>query len=444
MRWFALMLLLLVCTRAAAQSADVCATGVGLGGLQLPQACTGDRTACVLAPVAQLVDDDAPAATEPGAAVPASGLDALRTRVDQATNAWGIATLTGTALAADSWETFPFFMLVFGNADAVSRSSVAPHYALVTEASQGVNVRSLPREDARVLNTLARNEMIVSSGRLGDSAWVFVTLRDGRAGWATASAFSAAAVAALPVVDEQASPLALADLMPAFTRLSVTSDDARCPEGSLSGVILQTSGDAPLTFLLDDQLVLALRGTSLLRTSGDQRQLWIYLLDGAGSVFGASGRAQALVPGRGVTFTRESVSEAWSSEGSEARMDYETYAWLPLNLLPAPFYLPVDVTRYVRPRPEGDISPLAGMLATEACRATTGEGGANFRAGPGRNYPVVGVLGFRESVAVRGRASGSDGQNWWYIAPFVWISAATTVTGGDCVAVPEVSYYPPR
>lgn len=443
MRSLALSLLFLVCLRAAAQSSGACTAGVGLERLQLPEQCTGDRTACVLAPVAQLLDGDALAAAEPGAAVPASGLDALRTRIGQANNEWGIVSLTGTALAADSWVEHPFFLLVFGNADVVNRASVTPHYALITEASQGVNVRSLPREDARVLTTLAKGEMVVSSGRLMADGWVFVTLRDGRTGWVTASAFSDAALSTLPAVDEQTPALALADLMPAFTRFSMTSDESRCPEGSPGGVILQTQRDDVLTFLVDDVLI-QLGGTGLLRTSGDQRQLSIYLLEGAACIVSASGREQALAAGRGLTFTRESIGAAWSSEGTEARMDYDTYAWLPLNLLPAAFYLPVDVTRYVRPRPEGDISPLAGMLATEPCRATTGEGGANFRAGPGRSYPVVGVLGFRESIAVRGRAVGTDGQNWWYVAPFLWISAATTVTGGDCVAVPDVPYYPPR
>jgi hypothetical protein len=105
-------------------------------------------------------------------------------------------------------------------------------------------------------------------------------------------------------------------------------------------------------------------------------------------------------------------------------------------------YIGLDEQLLITPRPQPDRSPLSDILVDEPCVVTTGQTGANLRAGPGTDFPIRGVLAYRETVNPTARATGTDGGTWWRIAQNLWLSAATTVTGGDCVNVPQSDRVP--
>lgn len=424
-----------------AQTAQACGRSLDPALLSAPTACPQDSmyTLCTIAPLVQAGSAAGVSTVAQSAGFDLTDVTTINTVADASTGEWGIAYTRLAAFAAESWEMESLILLAFGQTQVSDVGQLFNDTVVEVSVLQGVNIRRAPREAATIIATAMQGDLLMLAGRLADSGWLQVHLRDGRVGWVAPNVLETSL--SLPVVTDE-TPIDGGDKLP-FNAVRIATDDVICAGASPSGVLLQVLSDASAIALSIEDVPINLAGTLLVQTSADQTQL--FLLNLAGNMVLKRTEADIkLAVGKVARFERLAVTDVWGFVDADRAFDYEAAAHLPLNLLPEPFYVPVDIKQIVRPRPEGDISPIASMLATDACRITTGEGGTNIRAGAGTNYPIQAVMGYRESADVLGRAVGSDGQNWWNIGAYLWINGLTTVSGGDCVAVTEIPNQPPR
>lgn len=349
----------------------------------------------------------------------------------------GLALGLLPAYADASWQAVPVHVLIFGDVSWVRIADPVLSLNAQVALRQGANLRARPADTAPILGAAALGDVLKLTGRSEDGAWLRVQLADGRSAWVIAAALTAQDFDALALVED---PSATLPLLSAPFQNSVFGsgiEQGPCRERDQAGILLQSAADAPLVRWMTNGIAIRWRGTILLQAYlNDVMRLTV--LEGHAEVSGEVG-AQRVEAG---SLTRILLRDPEADEtliGPPQPYDGDAIAKLPLLLLPRLVYPVVDLGHWINPRPVPDRSPLDGMLATDACRITTGPGGSNLRAGPGRDYPVRGVMDFRESAAPIGRAVATDGSLWWRIAPFVWVSAATTITGGDCVAVPQAA-----
>jgi uncharacterized protein YgiM (DUF1202 family) len=358
----------------------------------------------------------------------------------------GMAIWNTRAYASTTWDTEA--STVFASGNLIIQNLAPQHFMQTTTivAPQGANIRSGVGDNFRVVATVAQGETLKAIGRLADNSWVQVLLRDGQIGWLTATALSDT-LDALPVVAPDANQFV--DPYLPLTNMVLQTSDTLCQSIIASGLLIQSEKiSLPIRYQINGVLV-DLFGTVFIEIIRVETgaNLLVYNLEGDVTVI-ANGQSETVKEGYYTTVLLDTTIQNPTpvATPSVSRFyNYERVVNLPIEVLERKFYVTLgDVYQFVRPKPEGDISPLSSMLATEPCRLTTGEGGTNIRAGAGTDYPIMAVLGFRESVAVQGRATGSDGQNWWQIAPYLWVSGQTTVTGGDCIAVPTLENAPVR
>lgn len=436
LKWFLWILLMMTVPAMAqettcllTQQATIAEAGGWCQGLSTGEMCYGDGGL-------QVLDTDGTAlpAGAAGDRLRLSELSLVSSQIRE--TAWGMALLQTQALGATSGSPQ---MLAFAILGAATLTNDAPEqaaylYAPITP-EQGANLRSGPGEQYRQLGAIAQNESVLLTGRSADGLWLRMQRADGSAGWLVASAVLAD-TSELPTVtvDDPAPDLYYAP----FAAFSVHVDDesVSCAGGVPSGVLVQNvhATDAASIQLngvrlqFDGALFLTQRGTD------ESTRLVVNVIAGEVDLMPIEGEA---VPVEAAQFVELYTDEDGIVQVSDpAAYDYETLVVLPLSVLPQPMYVAVELTQYITPAPSEDRSPIADMLATDPCRITTGPGGANLRYGPGRDYAIRGVMQMRESADVQGRAVGTDGASWWQIAPYIWISAFTTVTGGDCVSVP--------
>lgn len=375
----------------------------------------------------------------PGDTLPLTSLNTLNSSADG--GLWGVALARTLAYPVDSWQSGEVAMLIFGNVSLSNRGKEG--VSILTQdmeisAAEGANIRSGPTTEFRILQPLFAGESVKAIGRLEDDTWLMVALRSGEAGWLTASAVSDD-FSGLPIVTVDAAPVG--SLYRPFADFQLTSGlgDARCAQASDSGVLLQTPTEASALVIRVNNSIIRFAGAIFLQTQ-DSGQLIVNVLEGE-AVVEAQNAAETVNAGYqtrvSLILTDGDLSPA-AAPSSPETYAYERMLRVPVEWLPRPVFAGLELRTIISPRPSSGNSPLQGMLPTEKCKITVGEGGANLRVGPGTEYPIRGVMDFRQSAEPDGRARGTDGAMWWRIIEGVWIRQDTTVTGGDCVAVPTV------
>lgn len=419
---------------AIAQTATVCA------GIEEGQACYGSGTAQALFYEGLASTFESPADT-----VLARNVQAFSTQRTAENNSMVRLIVQGYAL--NDWAQLPVSWVLLHDATLMDKSPQGRTEPLTVAPAQGANLRAGAGENFRVLAPLAQGVAVRGTGRLATSEWVRVQMPYGTNGWIAGAALSGR-TDSLPVV--AAHETQTDRLFAPFTQVFLnTGGDSPCNGTSPSGALLQTPEGTTVDVMVNG-VMLRLNGAVFLEsllTSVGVEQLRIYQLSGRASVFTPNAThvlASATYTSVVIDASQDDVRLPSNTAERPLPYNHQRLYMLPTQLLLDGFFVAVDLKQYVQPRPREDISPIASMLVSEPCRLTTGEGGSNLRAGAGREYPIMGVLGFRESARVTGRAIGTDGVNWWQIAPYLWVSSTTTVTGGDCVAVPIVPVPAPR
>jgi uncharacterized protein YraI len=358
---------------------------------------------------------------------------------------YGLALARLNAYQDASWQTDAATLILLGDATIVNTaeefSELQTQDVLVNEPL-GVNLRAGPATGFRVMGAAIEGASVKVTGRTRNG-WLRVQLPNGDNGWMT-SAATDAETDALPIVStDDAAPDLLYRPLTAFSLIS--APEARCDAAPDSGVLLQANRQAePLRFMVNGVMLLV-RGTVFIQAQSEMG-MTVNVVTGE-TVATIADETLTIEEGfalrQALTVDNESGPRPTDAEPRIFPYDYERIIKLPLDLLPLPAYYGLDLASIIAPRPESGASPLAGMLATDDCRITVGDGGANLRAGPGTDYAIRGVIGFRESAEPVGRTRGTDGFNWWQLALDVWLRTDTTVIGGDCAAVPDVEPPPP-
>jgi len=416
----------------ALEQAAIAQARVWCADVQDGQVCYGNAALS-----AELHVDDLEFRT-PGDRVPVASVNGLTGA--KRDNLFGVGFIKAQAYPAVSWQSQAVTMVLLGDVtlthDEADGLAETAQIGLVG-AAQGANIRSGPTREFPVIRPIAVNTLIQVTGRTDDNLWLRVQLPDGETGWIASAIVENIMRDELVVVDlESPTPERIYTRFSSFV-LETARLDARCREAPESGLLLQTTTlDSPLRFRINQQEVL-LAGTAFLQAQPDAA-VTVFVLEGRAQ-FGetvADAGYQLHIP---LALTKLDEPQPLAVA---VKYDFARVAPLPMELLPRFTYISIDINTLITPRPEEDVSPLADVLVNEPCVITTGQGGANLRAGPGLGFPIRGVLGFRETARPIGRAIGSDGGNWWQLSQNVWISAATTVTGGDCVVVPRAERIP--
>lgn len=358
-------------------------------------------------------------------------------------NTWGTSRAQFHAYPATTLQSQAVTMLVFGDVILTNNGTeniTIPIMELEITTQQGANIRSLPTTNARILEPALSSVPLRASGRLEDGTWVRVHTGRGAVGWVSTSAVSGDFIE-LPIVseDEQVDPLILP--LQAFDFQSGLPDSS-CVGGISSGILLQTAQtDTPLEFTINSATI-SLSGTIYLQAHPDTGML-VYVTEGTATV-SALEETVEIGGGYASRIFMESDDEgnlsASEPPGIPRVYDYTELLALPLDLLPRTTTVAFDIYTIVAPRPAAGNSPIAGMALNAKCTFTVGETGANLRSGPGTSFPIVAVMGYRESAQPIGRTIGIDGAPWWKIAEGIWVRIDTTVTGGDCTAVSNVTF----
>lgn len=396
------------------------------------------------------VDFDAP-----GDKLPVNAIAALNSTIGDV--AWGVVIANLFAYPADSWAQRDAAMVILGDVQLINRGqeTISQFTQDVTvNTAQGVNIRSGPNTDFRIIARAMQDDTLKATGRLVDDTWIRVQLRNGARGWLISGAVQED-TRYLPIVRPDAPALdTIYRPLQAFSLRSAAQPG--CLQAPDSGVLLQTPVQAePLEFEING-VRLYLAGTVFVQAisqsvsqsieQSTETGLIINLLEGTAEAQPFGTRypldegyrlIQPLIP------DADGLRPLSGTQPTIEPYDYPRLTNLPIDLLPRLAYFGVDLNTIIRPRPADGNSPLSTMLTTDRCRITVGEGGVNLRSGPGTDYPIRGVINFRESAAPLGRTVGTDGMNWWQLALDVWIRTDTTVIGGNCAAVPEVPAPPP-
>lgn len=349
---------------------------------------------------------------------------------ERATNQWGVAYLRPITHRPDSWQPRTLTIILMGDVTLTNQGedgvTLPTRFATITP-SAGANLRRTPSEQAPIVATVARDEVVKLTGITADESWVRLQRLDGQSAWLTTTAIDLPNPAELPTVTADDVPPDT--LYQPFSDLRLqTRGETPCEGAPPDGLLIQSEDDTAGAMLRINDLNLILDGAVFVQA--DERITQIHVIEGTLIV-----ADQTIVGGQTLRYSQDdTATQAY---------DVNRLEHLPIHLLPRWFYIAVDTSRYLTPRPSPDASPLAGIAVDDPCRITTGETGSNLRAGAGTNYPIQGVMAHRESARPTGYAIASDGAQWWRIAPFVWVRRDTTVTGGDCASLPQVDSPPP-
>ncbi|MEO1164941.1 MAG: SH3 domain-containing protein [Chloroflexota bacterium] len=356
---------------------------------------------------------------------------------------YGIAMLQTTGYAPNSWQSASVTLALLGDitlSNTGNENVNVPTADATVVAPDGVNVRAGASTEYVILTSLFDETPIKLTGIFRDGSFYRLQLPDGRAGWIASDAVSVEPEATenLPLlsVDDPAPEILYAPYT-SFSLLTA-SDDAPCTQAWQSGVLVQSNTEVTD---LDEALFVRLRvndidlrffGTLFLQA--DDSSVRVHVLDGQATYTTVSDNLERVNPGYRLTVTDTSISNV--------PYNFDMLAPLPTEILPVYTYIGIELTTIITPAPDEDRSPIADVLVEDPCVITTGEGGANLRAGPGSEFAVRGVLDFRETALPIGRAQSSNGTLWWELAQNVWISSQVVVTGGDCVSVPTSERIP--
>lgn len=364
-----------------------------------------------------------------GDKVPLDAVATISSSIEE--NQYGVAILHTVSYTMDSWKPNDVTLVMLGNLTIANTGNENINVPVITTqivGSQGANVRTGTSTDYRIITPLFEDDTVKLTGRLADDSYYRLQLPSGESGWIAGGAIETD-TSSLPVVDMDSSAPEL--LYAPYTSFSLETAmaDAQCNESWESGLLVQSTKDKAVRLQINGSAFL-LSGTIFVqsRANVDNR---IFVIEGS------------VEYGDSLVEEGDWIRIPFDASGATIE-NYELsrMAYLPTEILPRYVYIGVDFSTIITPAPSQDRSPIADTLVTAPCILTTGRTGANLRGGPGNEFPIRGVLAFRETANPIGRTTGLDGANWWELAQNVWVSGAVVVTGGDCAAVPQSQRIP--
>jgi hypothetical protein len=445
MRPIALLTLIALFAAPAAAQESTCPALQELALTGIAQQCAEQEagTLCfggaTVSPVYRERVETAPSFDTPGDAIAISNIDWLSISSEDRT--WGAVRALFPVYPSDGLVSRDSALLAFGNVALFLPTPMTPPPALAdinVKASQGANLRASPSTDANVVALLAVSRPLKALGRLRGGDWLLVYATPELRGWISESVVSAP-LADLPALSADADSEALWLPWHQFDFLS-GMQDAPCEDAPESGILLQAvKFIAPRHFVINGARLM-LSGTAWLQAQASSGML-IHIIDGRAQVASAGGEVAV----RSGHFTHIALerNEYGALTPSAPPSESEAYAYheligLPVHALPYETRVGLDVYTVVDPAPAGGGRPLEALAAVAPCRFSAVLSGANIRARPDPESPIIAVMAYRESAEPIARGIGADSLPWWKLADRVWVRVDATVAGGNCNEIPLI------
>ncbi len=324
-------------------------------------------------------------------------------------------------------------LLLFGEAELENLSMGIPSVNVQISHPTGSFAREMPSTEAAVVSPLVAGQSLVATGRLQDSTWIRVAVPNTGTGWVTASV--------IQIVNEE-DDLDDLDIVEADTpidliyrplhdlNLRTGLNDAPCPQGFESGLLVQTSDEATTTLTLSiNGRIVQIMGTTFIQAPTEET-VFVTVLEGEASV---------IHEGRSVGVT-EPEQLVVANEVQVNERDYARMEMLPLHLLPSSFTMTVNWEAVLIP---AKFDPLAGIQPEDPCTIAV-VNDVNVRTGPGLEYPLRGTMLANQSARPDGRTIGKKGEVWWRLMPGAWLRFDVAFNVGACSDLPMIGSLPRR
>ena len=378
----------------------------------------------------------APSFSQPGDTISIDGVDWLSISTEEGT--WGAARAVFPAYPYDSVEAKETALLAFGNVALFFPAPLnlpAPLLDVEVAASRGAYLRAEPSVEADIVKPIPVRAKVKAIGISPNRNWLRVYATPDMLGWMSQEVLTEPA-GTLPVSESKGELIPLWLPWQTYDFLSGI-DDEPCADAPESGVLLQTPKFiAPRQFLING-IRLRLSGSAWLQANL-QSGMMIRLLDGLGHAR-SEGVEREIKSGFETV-----VALKMSDDGALAPADvptvpvaynYHALLSLPVHALIYPGRIRLDVYTVAEPAPAAGGSPLEALSDSDHCMISAGPDGANLRARPDPDAPIIAVMAYRESAQPIARAIGADELPWWKLADSVWVRINVTSFAGNCDAI---------
>ena len=218
------------------------------------------------------------------------------------------------------------------------------------------------------------------------------------------------------------------------------SADAPCDGGLESGILLQAPNFTTPTYFEINGIRILLSGSAWLQAQIRSGAL-IHAIDGSVRVTAADVTRQ--VP-RGfqtsvpLTISHDRSLRAAAAPSEPVPYDYQRLLNLPVHTLIQPSRVSLALYTVATPAPQNGSSPLTYMSSEDPCKIVAGRNGANLRARPDPEAPIIAVMSQNDSAQPSSRGIGADSLPWWNLAEGVWVRIDATSFGGNCNDIPLI------
>lgn len=333
-------------------------------------------------------------------------------------------------------------IVAFGDASlrnlSESRAPVLTVDVRVTFAA-GANVRIQPAEDSELAARLTAGQIIPATGLSDDKTWIRLFLPNGETGWVSAGLVTPLGdLDTLPVgTSPETIPVSM-DGPWQILELESGTNEMLCDYQPESGAVIQAATDAGEITLVVNGLRIVFAGTVYLQA---KPELGVTALEGNVRIE-SGGTTTVVVPGTRVRVRYDAERGVLTTPRQPEYYQYIRIRALPLALLPRMIddSLTFNLLGVVTPAAP---VPLDSVTAESPCTVAAFNDEGRLRAGPGREYPIVGGLRNGESANPDARATALDGTIWWRLREGMWARMDVVYFAGNCSSLPMLAELPP-
>jgi hypothetical protein len=248
-------------------------------------------------------------------------------------NTWGIALMKLQANLPAALPGQNVTFVLFGNVEI--QNAVEPSAELATieiSANDGINVRSGPSTDYRVIGSLVREEAATANGRNQDGTWLRIQLPDSDAlGWVFAELVTTDGDAsALSVVDASETEVPFTPMQAFYFSTGIGTTG--CTEAPPDGILVQTPEGAGRIELRANDVDIQLGSTAFLQAEPGDNMI-VSVVEGEGLVT-ADGVSVSIPAGAQVEVPIDDDLSASGPPGEPHPYDFEMVDSLPIEMLP--------------------------------------------------------------------------------------------------------------
>ncbi len=253
--------------------------------------------------------------------------------LDPVDNQWGVALMKLQANLPDSLPGQNVTLLLFGNVEIQNAVASAPDLrTFEVSANGGINVRSGPSTDNRVIGSLAQGETALANGRNEDASWLRIQLPDSDSlGWVRVDLVTFSDDASeLTTVDPGDNEIPFKPMQAFYFKAGVGG--VECDEAPGDGILIQTPAGAGTIQLRANDVDIQLGSTAYLQAQPGA-SMSVSVVEGE-AVVSAQGASVTVPAGAKVEIPIDDDLQAAGEPGEPEPYDQTPLETLPITLLP--------------------------------------------------------------------------------------------------------------